>query len=305
MTRFSLACVVLPFFVIRGEDNCGGIDVQIKKILNNNVIVTTDDDGCEVVAMGCGIAFGKHNGSTVPRAAIDKIYRLNDHDMLEKFKELLSDLSLEYLDASNAIIDLAERELQTKLNENIYISLTDHIHMAVLRIKSNIPIRNMMLWEIRRYYPKEFAVAEKAVDILNDTFDIQMPEDEAGFIAMHLIDAQMDLQIPLADKVVKLIEEITSIVRITCRIEFDQESLAYYRFITHLKFFAQRLFSHTTSKAEEIDDEMDQMIQNRYPLAHSCVEKIAAFLARKYHYALSGDEQFYLTIHIAKVIQSH
>ncbi|WP_218154603.1 CAT RNA binding domain-containing protein [Selenomonas sp. GACV-9] len=34
----------------------------IKKILNNNVIVTSDEDGCEVVAMGRGI-FGRHGAS--------------------------------------------------------------------------------------------------------------------------------------------------------------------------------------------------------------------------------------------------
>ncbi|MBQ1889645.1 MAG: CAT RNA binding domain-containing protein, partial [Selenomonas sp.] len=61
----------------------------IKKILNNNVIVTSDEDGCEVVAMGRGIAFGKHNGDDVPREKLDKVYRLSDHEMLEKFKTLL------------------------------------------------------------------------------------------------------------------------------------------------------------------------------------------------------------------------
>lgn len=275
----------------------------IKKILNNNVIVTNDETGCEVVAMGRGIAFGKRCGNEVPKDKLDKIYRLSDHEMLEKFKELLSDLSLDYLDASTAIIDMTEKELGTKLNESVYISLTDHIRMAVQRIREGIPIRNMMLWETRRFYPKEFALAEKAVMMLDAQFDVDMPEDEAGFIAMHLIDGQMDLKQPMADKIMHLIEEISNIVRRSFGIEFDKDSLQYYRFITHLKFFAQRMFSGMIPPQDDVDEEMQLMVQQKYQQAHACVDKITAFLAKKYRYAVSGDEQFYLMIHIAKIIR--
>ena len=277
--------------------------MQIKKILNNNVIVTEDENGCEVVAMGRGLAFGKKNGDSVEDGKVDKVYRLSDHEMLEKFKELLSGLRVDYLDASTAIIELAEKELGVKLNETVYISLTDHIHMAIHRLREGINIRNMMLWETRRFYPKEFAIAEKAVLMLEAQFDIDIPEDEAGFIAMHIIDGQLDMKQPMADKIVTLIDEITSIVRRFCGIEFDRESLAYYRFVTHLKFFAQRMFSGATPNGDEIDEEMEAMVQKKYKLSHECVDRIVAFLAKKYRYAVSGEEQFYLMIHVAKVIR--
>ena len=127
-----------------------GVAVRIKKILNNNVVVTDDEKGCEVVVMGKGVAFGKRNGDVVDEGKIGKVYHLGDHEMLEKFKELLSVLSLDYLDASTKIIEMAEKDLDTVLNETIYISLTDHIHMAIHRLREGIPLRNMMLWEIRR-----------------------------------------------------------------------------------------------------------------------------------------------------------
>ncbi len=280
-----------------------GETMQIKKILNNNVIVTEDEAGLEVVAMGRGIAFGKKCGEDVPNEKIDKVYKLSDHDMLEKFKELLAGLRVDYLDASTAIIEMAEKELGVKLNETVYISLTDHIHMAIHRLREGINIRNMMLWETRRFYPKEFAIAEKAVLMLEAQFDIDIPEDEAGFIAMHIIDGQLDMKQPMADKILQLIEEITNIVRRFCGIEFDQESLAYYRFVTHLKFFAQRMFSGAKYNGDEIDEEMEAMVQKKYKQAHECVDRIVAYLAKKYHYAVSGEEQFYLMIHVAKVIR--
>ena len=48
-----------------------------------------------------------------------------------------------------------------------------------------------------------------------------------------------------------------------------------------------------------VDEESGEILMTEEELA----EKIAAFLARKYRYAVSGDEQFYLMIHIAKIIR--
>lgn len=274
----------------------------IKKILNNNVIITENTAGHEVVAMGCGIAFKKKIGDAVPDGSIDKVYTLSDQGMLEKFKVLLADLSMDYLEASNEIIDLAEKELGRRLNESVYISLTDHLHMAVQRFNEGLLIRNMMLWEIRRFYTKEFGIGQKAIQVLKRKFGVELPEDEAGFIALHIIDGQMDIEQPLANHIMHLIQEITNIVRYTTKTEYDKDSLQYYRFITHLKFFAKRIFTGQENPAE-VDDEMNEMVQKKYALAHLCAEKISEFVEQNYQYKVSADEKFYLMIHVAKVIR--
>ena len=65
--------------------------MRIKKIFNNNVVVTDDEKGCEVVVMGKGVAFGKRNGDVVDEGKIGKVYHLGDHEMLEKFKKSVDD----------------------------------------------------------------------------------------------------------------------------------------------------------------------------------------------------------------------
>ena len=275
----------------------------IEKILNNNVIVTHDNEGREVVAMGRGLAFGRRNGDTVDDARVDKVYRLSDRAMLEHFKELVAGLNPDYMDASNALIESAQKELGVTFDDSIYISLTDHIHMAIHRLRKGIKIHNMMLWETKRFYPKEFGIAEKSIAYLSKRFGVALPEDEAGFIAMHFIDAQSPSRAPMAERIVELIAEITNIVRLAGHIEYDKDSLAYYRFVTHLKFFAKRMLSGTQHAGEEVDADMAEMVAKKYALAHSCVEKVAAFLQQKYGYAVSEDEKFYLTIHVAKVLK--
>ncbi len=273
----------------------------IKKILNNNVIVTENDAGREIIAMGRGIAFNKKRGEQVPQAEIERIYVLSNKNMMEKFKQLLLSLSTDYLQVSSEIIDYAEKILDGKLNDSIYISLTDHIHMAVHRIRNGIVIKNMVLTEVKNFYEKEFQIGRYAVNLINERFEVQMPDDEIGFIALHLIDAQMSDNQPNVNKMIHLMQELINVVRMACQIEFDRESLQYYRFITHLKFFAKRVFSGEQS-TNEVEDEMQLMIKKKYAKASDCANKIAALVEKKYNYKVSADEKFYLTIHIAKVI---
>ena len=273
----------------------------IKKILNNNAIVTNNESGREIIAVGKGIAFNHKNGDKISNDVVQKTYTLSNPDVMKKFKQLVASISIEYVEVSNEIIELAERELDCKFNDIIYISLTDHIHMAVHRISNGMLINNVMLWEICKFYEREFLVAQRAVDILNARFQVNMPEDEAGFIAMHLIDGQMDSNIPLANKMMKLIQEIVNIVRMTCQIEFDKHSLEYYRFITHLKFFVKRVLTGQESK-NVIEDDILQMINSKYHKSADCAEKIAQLIEQNYHYRVHSDEKLYLTIHISKFI---
>ena len=72
---------------------------------------------------------------------------------------------------------------------------------------------------------------------------------------------------------------------------------------TLLKFFAQRVLTEQASE-DEIEDEMNLMVQKKYPHAYECAKKIAELIFSKYHYKINSDEKFYLTIHIAKVIST-
>lgn len=62
----------------------------ISKILNNNVIVSCDSNGNEIIAMGKGIAYKKKCGEVIEDGLIDKVYTLSNKDISNKFQELLS-----------------------------------------------------------------------------------------------------------------------------------------------------------------------------------------------------------------------
>ena len=83
----------------------------IKRILNNSAIVTNNESGREIVAIGKGISFGHKPGDEVSRDVVEKIYTLANADVLANFIQLVASMSIEYVRVSAEIIDLAEREL--------------------------------------------------------------------------------------------------------------------------------------------------------------------------------------------------
>ncbi len=274
----------------------------IEKILNNNVVVTKDRNQEEVIVMGRGLAFRRKVGDEIDPAMVDKEFRLSSKGTKSKFEELVVDIPIENLELAEEIICYAKAHLGKRLNEIIYISLVDHLHTAISRFLEGITVKNALLWDIRRFYPDEFAVGMKALDQIEKRCKIRLPEDEAGFIALHLVNATMD-ESSVQDmySITKIMQEISNIVKYVFNTEFDEDSVYYYRFITHLKFFAQRLLNGKVYD-DPSDDDLYEIVKVKYRNAYGCVCKIAEFIEKKYHHVLSNEEKLYLTIHIERII---
>lgn len=272
----------------------------IKKILNNNAVLSIDKREQEVIIMGKGIAYQKKAGEQV-EGKIDKIFALSTLEGFSKFQELLKEIPIDYFTLSDKIIEVAKLSLGEKINESIYLSLSDHIFSAVNRFKQGIVIKNALLWDIKRFYPEEYSVGLKAIQLIKEDFDIQFPEDEAGFIALHIVNATERENGQDAYQVTKIIQEITNIVRYFFQIEFNEESVYFYRFISHLKFYAQRLISENLHQ-DENDEDLLEVIKSKYKNSFECVEKIATHIKNNYRYTLTNEEKLYLTVHIQRIV---
>lgn len=274
--------------------------MEILKILNNNVVVTKDENGKEIIAMGKGIAFKKKNGDHLDKDQVDKVYMLTS-DVANKFQELLSEIPLEFLETSTKIIDFIKIRSGKKLNENLYISLTDHIFTTIKRYQQGIKVKNMLLWDIQKFYKEEYEIGVEIIDMIKTDLGIELEYDEAGFIALHIVNAEMDERIEDIYEVTKLMQEIVKLVKYYFHVDFDESSIYYYRFITHLKFFALRLVTKKNYN-DEYDDTLLDIIKNKYENSYKCCLKIKEFLKNSYEYDLSNEEMLYLTIHISRVI---
>lgn len=273
--------------------------MKIEKILNNNAVISIKDK-LEIIIIGRGIAFNKHAGDDINEQQIDKIFTLENQDIMKKFKTLITNMPMEYMNLSEKIIAYAKMKLGKHLNESIYIHLPDHIHFAVERYKSKLPIENGLLWETKQLYKEEYEIGMEALNMICDQLGVILPEDEAGFLALHIVNAELNEEMPNIRNITKVMQEVLTIVKYHFKITFDEESLIYYRFITHLKFFAQRLVRGTHYNKNNVDD-LFNVVQTKYLVAYQCSEKIKKFIENNYTYELSDEEIMYLTIHIERV----
>lgn len=82
----------------------------------------------------------------------------------------------------------------------------------------------------------------KSIGNDSEKLNVSLLQDEAAFIALHIVNASADgSDMTKVLEITKLIGEIETIVKRYYRMEFENESVYYYRFVTHLKFLAQRL----------------------------------------------------------------
>ncbi|MCX8650441.1 PRD domain-containing protein [Gilliamella sp. B2776] len=273
--------------------------MKVHKILNNNVIVTLDDKGKELILTGRGIGFKKREGDLIDINLIEKQFSLNNKEILPKFNELLSEIPLEVLTCSQIIINYAKEVVESKLQDSIYISLTDHIHSAIERHKQGFDIPNGFLWEIKKFYPKEFQISLYALSVIKKRLGIELPEDEAGFITFHIINAQLNGTMPNIVNMTKIMREILNIVKYHFKFEYDEDCLSYQRFVTHLKFFAQRILNKGTPTQQ--DSSLYEIIRQKYEQAYLCTKQIDLHLIQQYQHPLTDDESLYLTIHIERL----
>lgn len=273
----------------------------IGKILNNNVVVSTNDAGEEVIYMGRGIAFKKKIGDVIDDAFVEKEFVLKDSFTANQFQQLFADIPAEEVEAVKQVVDEAEQVLGVELSPNIYLTLTDHIHYALMRAQEGIEIPNPLLFETRKFYPKEYAIAAKAVERFEKNFGVSLPEAEKGFIAFHIVNSeQANGTMETTMQAVEIVRDVLAIISRFYGKVFNPDSLNYQRITTHLQYFAQRYLSDDLSG--EKDEFLFELIQAKYPKAFQTVQRINEYLIKTYGKPIGESEMIYLTIHIERVV---
>lgn len=271
-----------------------------RKIFNNNILLAEDKKQSEVILMGKGIGFALKPGDTVDASKIEKRFLIDSEEMTKKFISLMDDIPPRHLELTKMIVDSAEKELNTKFDDLIYVALADHINFAVKRARDNEFVQNALHWEIQRFYKKEFDAAKEAVSLIEYHEKIKLSEDEVSFIAMHFVNGQQSGQ--LMEKTVettKIIHDILNIVKFHFKINLDEDSINYTRFVTHIRFFLQR----RTDQIIDSDQFLFEQFQRKYTNTYSCCIKISNYLDTKINRGLNNEEMLYFMIHIIRLIE--
>lgn len=273
--------------------------LKIKKILNNNAIVV-GNKGKDYIWIGGGLGYQKKPGQIADESKIEKVFVLHQKKANERFSSMLEDIPFEFVSLADDIIKVAKEKISHKISESIYISLTDHLYNLYKMNQNGFSVANKLSWEIKKFYPKEFEIGLSAISLIKDQIGIEFEENEAGNIAMHIINAQLNEDFNQSEDInaiSKKIKDILSIIRMYNKMEINEDTLAFDRFVTHLRFFFKRL--DRLERNEKGNPLLIHFIEG-YPQAYETMKLIEKYL----NISLNDDEQLYLSLHIQKLIDN-
>lgn len=275
--------------------------MKVKQTFNNNVVLTIDKELNEVVAMGRGIGFQMKKGDTIDDALIEKKFILSENVSRSVFPDIYLQLSDDEIDVVVEIISLAEKALSVEFQSNIYIALADHVHYALERTQNLIPLTNPLNYEVKKYYPNEYKVGEQALELIEKQLGISLYKEEAASIALHFVTGQKEgYLVSQTIKVTEIIHHILHIVHLYFGTQFDEESISYARFMTHIRYFAHRIIFG--EQQGDADSFLYEQIQESYPDSFNCVKRIKKYVHSTYDFNMGEDEEVYLTIHIERIM---
>lgn len=277
--------------------------MKIKKIINNNVLCVVDQHGCELIVTGRGIGFGRHRGETIDESKVERTYRMEDKTRQRSLRELVEKIPVEHLELTQELIAHIRSQIPQKLNENLLITLADHISFAIERKVSGVAFSNPLKGSIMCYYPTEFHLGQHCLRIVRERLHIDLHEDEAAFIALHIVNAELNTSMTEMYDITNLIEGAIAVTEYFYGKRFDRESLDFSRFVVHLRYFAQRIFQNRMMEDDQGEHDVlfRQLIMKNCPDHYRCAQCIGQYVRNAWKRELSGEELTYLTIHLKRI----
>ena len=253
-----------------------------------------------MIAIGKGLGFKKSKNDVVYPDEVMKTYVYVDRQKNLNLT-LFEEVSFEIVEVAQHIIDYATSTLKQKYNVNLLVSLSDHIDFSVKQFREGNNTVKLFNEEIKRFYKEEYQVGKYAINYINQTLNVELSKDEATSIAFHLIVASQE---KTNIETRELLEGVNRIVDITMKHlgkQIDEDSLAYSRYIIHLKFFLSRIVSSQTSNgSSELTNIFGQLV-TKYEGVEKCINEISEYINEKFNYVCTDEDCIYLMIHIVRL----
>lgn len=278
------------------------MSMKIVKVINNNTVCVLDKKGKEQIMSGRGIGFGKKCGDAVEDSRIEKIYMVTDSALRKRLIECLTEIPYEYIKLTDDMVTYISSRISVPLNSSLIVTLSDHIAFAIERKKQGVEFANPLMDSIHDCFPEELALGRYCLHEIRQKLGVELNRDEAGFIAMHIINARMETTMAQVPDITRMINECLEITDTYYAGKIDKTSVAYDRYLVHLKFLAKRLFhSQELPNVLSRDEDMLSLIKIKFKKHYKCAKCLQDYILKNYAKTLAEDELLTLAIHLKKI----
>ena len=206
-----------------------------------------------------------------------------------------------YRQDQSSLIDLTVH----KLDDGVIVRLADHIHYSVIKSQKNISTPNLMLNEIRQFYPKEYDIGRQAIQLVDQRFQSNLDENEAGFVTFHIVSSESQEGPVDFHEMLEVLKMIITTIEDYFQLHLDTTTFDYSRLVTHLKFFIQRMLLQGRQTNQSLQgDSLYEMLVAQYPQINQFLNHMNARLLLDYNYELTDSDRMYLIIHLARLLKN-
>lgn len=135
------------------------------------------------------------------------LWRVNQNTASSNLENIISP---EIVRVVEEVVKYSEEKLEKTFSKKVRYGMAVHIANCIERIKRNKRIVNPRLNKIRTEFETEFTTAVDCLKIINRVLDINLPIDEAGFLAMFFVYNEGSLKEPRNDVKIIVITHGTS-----------------------------------------------------------------------------------------------
>lgn len=269
---------------------------RVIKALNHNAVLALEaGTNQEYLIMGKGIGFGKKVSERIEPGADAAVYSLKSVSEKGKAKELLKEMNPKYLEIADAVLNEASKFFE-HVDRDILFPLADHIAFAVKRLKRGEVIANLLTQDIQVLFYKEFKAALAVRPLLQEADQVEVPDDEVGYVALHVHAATAGEKVSSAMQIAAAVRECISMIEKDAGKKIAVQTLSYNRLMNHIKYMAARAVT-----GEELKLNMNQYISREFPKSYAIAGTVCAHLGKHLGKTLSETEIGYLAMHIERV----
>jgi len=180
-----------------------------------------------MIVTGRGLGFKKKVGERIDESKVEKIYRMEGKSAQTRLRELVTQIPIEDLELTERLINDVKSQITQKLNESLLITLADHISFAIKRKREGIEFTNPLASAVICYYPLEYQLGMRCLDMVREAYGVELNKDEASFIALHIVNAELNTNMTEMYAITELIDGSIEVVESSYRKKFDRESLDF------------------------------------------------------------------------------
>ena len=270
---------------------------RIEKVLNHNTVIAIhQDDHKEVLIMGKGVGFGRKVAERIEVRPEDRLYSLQKYKERGGAKEIVKSIEPEFLELTNAVLNEAEKVFG-KIDRMVLFPLADHIAFAVKRIQNHEQISNPLTEDIRVLFHMEFKVAESIRPLLKKQFQIDIEDDEIGYVALHIHSAIEDEKVSQAMQMARSVRECISMVEEAIGKPIDIASLSYNRLMNHIRYMVARAVN-----GEKLKMNINDYMSVKFPEAFQAAKKICEEMETSLKLPMEEIEIGYLAMHMERMM---